>query len=301
MTLTVSEFVGAAGGGALGAALGALLAFSMMGAVVVVCAVAASVAASSTLLGDLALGPVLGPHVTFAGGVAAAAYAAHKGLHKSGRDIAQPLVVYDRAAILGVGAIFGVLGQLIARVVGEIPALHDSTGEAIAVTDSLAVSVVVTALLAAALWGRNRLERTERQLWLPWQHSPLQVIVMGAAAGSAAGAIYLAWPEESAGAAGAFVYGLSALTLVALVFGKAVPVTHHITLPAVLAAGVVAGHDVADGWVLLAAVGAGVAGSIVAEAWSRLCHERSPVHLDPPAVAIAAMTTVLAVIRLGLG
>lgn len=301
MTLTVSEFLGAAGGGALGAALGALLAFSMMGAVVVVCAVAAAVSASSTLLGDLALGPVLGPHVTFAGGVAAAAYAAHKGLHESGRDIALPLVVYDRAAILGIGAIFGVLGQFIARMVGEIPALHDSAGEAIAVTDSLAVSVVVTALVAAALWGRHRFEPAKRQTWLAWQHSPLQVIVMGAAAGTAAGAVYLAWPEESAGSAGAFVYGLSALSLLALVFGKAVPVTHHITLPAVLAAGVVAGHDVSDSWVLLAAIGAGVAGSVLAEAWARLCHERSPVHLDPPAFAIAAMATALALIRLGLG
>lgn len=299
MTFTLSEFVGAAGGGAMGAALGALLAFSMMGAIVVSSAlVATAVASSSALVTGLALGPVFGPHVTFAGGVAAAAYAAARGRHPSGRDIALPLVIYNSCPILLVGAGFGVLGQLVARVVGEIPAFHHH-GSQLAATDALAVSVVVTALLAAALWGRGG---TSPTAWLPWQHGVAQVVGIGVAAGCATGAVYLAWPEDARGMVGAFVYGFSALTLFPLVFGRGVPVTHHITLPAAMAAGLVAEHAAApDVWVLVAAAAGGAAASVIAEVWARLMLERSRVHLDPPAFAIAAMTTVVALIRLAVG
>src|SRR3546814_15459447 len=53
---------------------------------------------------------------------------------------------------------------------------------------------------------------------------------------------------------GPFLYGVSAFSLLALVFGKAVPVTHHITLTAALTAGVVAGHTSEPSLILLAAV-----------------------------------------------
>lgn len=298
MTITVADLVGAAGGGALGAALGALLAFSLMGAVVVVTTLVATVS-SSTLVGGLAFGSTLGPHVSFAGGVAAAAYAAHIRKHESGRDIAAPLIGYNNMAIIAVGAAFGVLGQLAAQAVGAIPTVHTSGGAEVAMLDSIAVSVVLTALIAAALWGRK--PKQERQQWLPWQHEPTAVLTIGAAAGCAAGSIYLAWPADSRPMAGLFAYGLSALSLIALVFGKPVPVTHHITLSAALAAALTAAHTDTPGWILLAAASAGILSSLIAEIWARVLLERCRVHLDPPAFAIAAMTTLLALVHFGAG
>ncbi|MBY3985623.1 hypothetical protein HQO84_01500 [Rhodococcus fascians] len=298
MNLTLSEFVGAAGGGALGAALGGLLAFSLLGAVTIGAALVAT-AASSTLLASVAFGSVLGPHVMFAGGVAAAAYAAHRGLHPSGRDIAMPLIVYSHAPVLLVGAAFGVLGQLVARLIGAVPALSDSAGTPITITDPIAVSVLVTAILATAIWRRGAVDQPARQVWLPWQRDPTQALTLAATTGCATGAIYLAWPEESRGVVALFVYGISALSLLALVFDKPVPVTHHITLTAALAAGLVAEHVTSDGWILLAAVGGAVGAALLAEIWARTVLVRSPVHIDPPAFAIAAVASVLACARWG--
>lgn len=299
MTLTVSEFVGAAGGGALGAALGALGGFALMGVIVVVATLLASVDPDTTLVGGLAFGPVFGPQVMFASGAAAAAYATYIRRHDSARDIAQPLITYNNMSIVGVGAIFGVLGQFLARLAGSVPAVHTSDGKEIAMMDSLAVSVVLTALIAAALWARK--PAAIRQQWLPWQHNAAAVLTIGAVAGAVAGSVYLAWPEESRPMAGLFLYGASALTLLALVFGKAVPVTHHITLPAALTAGVAAAHTDEATLILLAAVGAGLLASVLAEVWARLVLERCRMHLDPPAVAIAIMATLLALIQLGIG
>lgn len=298
MTLTVSELVGAAGGGALGAALGALGAFSLMGVVVVVATLATTFGPDTGLVEGLAFGPVFGPHVMFASGAAAAAYAAYIRRHESGRDIAKPLITYDKMSILGVGAIFGVLGQLLARAVGEIPLVRAADDSEISMVDSLAVSVVLTALIAAALWARTPL--AERMTWVPWQHRASAVLTVGAMGGAIAGSVFLAWPEDSRAMAGLFLYGASAVTLLALVFGAAVPVTHHITLPAALAAGVAAAHTGEATWILVAAVAAGVVSSVVAEGWARLVLERCRMHLDPPAVAIAIMATVLALIKLGL-
>ena len=226
MTLTVSELVGAAGGGALGAALGALGAFSLMGVVVIVATLATTFGPDTGLVEGLAFGPVFGPHVMFASGAAAAAYAAYIRRHESGRDIAKPLITYDKMSILGVGAVFGVLGQLLARAVGEIPLVRAADDSEISMVDSLAVSVVLTALIAAALWARTPL--AERMTWVPWQHRASAVLTNGAMGGAIAGSVFLAWPEDSRAMAGLFLYGASAVTLLALVFGAAVPVTHHI-------------------------------------------------------------------------
>src|SRR3546814_13561293 len=96
---------------------------------------------------------------------------------------------------------------------------------------------------------------------------------------------------------GPFLYGVSAFSLLALVFGKTVPVTHHITLTAALTAGVVAGHTSEPSLILLAAVGAGLVASVFAEVWARLMLERCKVHLDPPAAAIAIVATFLALLQ----
>lgn len=299
MNLTLSEFVGAAGGGALGAALGGLLAFSLLGAVTIGAALVATTA-SSTLLASVAFGSVLGPHVMFAGGVAAAAYATHRGLHPSGRDIALPLIVYNNAPVLLIGAAFGVLGQLLARLIGAVPAFSDSAGTPIAITDPIAVSVLLTALLATAVWRRGAVDQPARQVWLPWQRDLTQVLILAAMTGCATGAIYLAWPESSRGVVALFVYGISALSLLALVFDKAVPVTHHITLPSALAAGLVAEQVASEGWILLAAVVGGASGALFAELWARTVLVRSQVHIDPPAFAIAVVVSVLACVRWGI-
>lgn len=70
--------VAAFGGGAFAASIGGLYAFVMTGIVAITGAIAAMTGAVDLAVGGIAFGSFFGPHVSFAGGVAAAAYAANK-------------------------------------------------------------------------------------------------------------------------------------------------------------------------------------------------------------------------------
>ena len=64
-----------------------------------------------TFLNATAWGPLFGPHIAFAGGVAAAAYAAKTGKLKSGgKDIVASLMGLNAPDVLLVGGVFGSLG-----------------------------------------------------------------------------------------------------------------------------------------------------------------------------------------------
>ena len=60
-------------GGALGAALGASAAFIFTGLFVLIGVAIAAGGGGKEFIGAVAFGPLLGPHISFAGGVAAAA------------------------------------------------------------------------------------------------------------------------------------------------------------------------------------------------------------------------------------
>lgn len=145
-------------GGAFGASLGALPAFIFTGFLVflgeglailqrelggtVEAVPAGELAVGVT--GVIGFGPITGPHIAFAGGVAATAYAGRKYPEMEpddwdyhfGKDILYAFGT--KPDILAVGAIFGALGMVIARVSGTVGIP----------TDGVALSVVATAFLA---------------------------------------------------------------------------------------------------------------------------------------------------------
>lgn len=115
-------------GGAFGAALGALPAFAFTG-IMVIAGEAANVVAEATgieptigITGSIAFGPVFGPHVSFAGGAAAAAYAAQKGYMDTGFDFHEAKNIAHalgtKPDVLVVGGLFGVFG-MVARQASE--------------------------------------------------------------------------------------------------------------------------------------------------------------------------------------
>jgi hypothetical protein len=70
----------------------------------------------------VAFGPVFGPHIAFAGGVAAAAYAARRGELDDGADIITPLAGLATLDVLLVGGVFGAAGAIAIRsMFGLIP------------------------------------------------------------------------------------------------------------------------------------------------------------------------------------
>ncbi|VTT87905.1 hypothetical protein DM2_1239 [Halorubrum sp. DM2] len=323
-------FITALAGGAFGAAIGALPAFIFTGFVVflgegigilqrqigaIEAIPAGELAAGIT--GVIGFGAVTGPHIAFAGGVAASAYAGKKypdmnpadGGYHFGKDITYAFGT--KPDILAVGAIFGVIGMLLTQVANGI---FLNVLETTPPTDFIAVSVFATAFLARPVFGypivgkpagdglldmspfergdmhpqadggpEEHAGRPATEPWLPHQYKWSGVTVIGLVGGILGGYIWLQTGSIFLG------YAISAISLLFLNLGvEKIPVTHHITLLG--AVGAVTLEPVAGSVVALLAAGLfGAASGLMGEVTQRLFYSHSGTHVDPPAMAIAIM------------
>ncbi|MFW5963564.1 MAG: hypothetical protein ACOCQM_01770 [Natronomonas sp.] len=322
--------IAALAGGAFGAAIGALPAFIFTGFLVFL---GEGIAILQRELGNLeavpkgelaagitgviGFGPITGPHIAFAGGVAASAYAGKKYPEMEPDDWDYHFgknILYafgTKPDILAVGAIFGVVGMLIARLAGGLGFP----------TDGIALSVVATAFLARIAFGyplvgnaagssifdMSPFERGEiddevatdggtasygmaTEPWLPHQYKWSGVTAIGIVGGILAGFIWLRTGSIFLG------YAISAISLLFLNLGvEKIPVTHHITLigavGAVLAMPLFGNEVVA----ILVAGGFGAVSGLLGEATQRMFYSHSGTHVDPPAMAIAIAMLVIGV------
>ncbi|WP_028708082.1 hypothetical protein [Propionicicella superfundia] len=243
--------IAALGGGFFGAAIGGNFSFVITGFTALMALGAAAIptttgdpgAVSATVFGYLAFGPFTGPHVAFGGAVAGAAYAAHKGYTESGKDIVLPLARLGKPDVLLVGALFGGIGYIIQQIYANIPWFGTHT-------DSVAVTVVTSALIVRAVFGKNAtdpehgsslvnfekridgLKPRDDAAWLRHMETPGQLVPLGFFAGllAAGAALYLAFTFPGiAGNANVFPFAISAVTILFLNIGYNIPVTHHIT------------------------------------------------------------------------
>ena len=330
-------------GGAFGAAIGALPAFVFTGLMVIAGESAnlvarvlspglgsEAVAEMGAVTGAVAFGPVFGPHISFAGGAAAAAYAAKKGYMDTGfafhmaKDISYALGT--KVDVLIVGGLFGVLGLVIQQV-----------SQAFGLPwDAIAMGVVISALFHRLLLGYSIIgvihgssildmspfEREEKrpdaaqtmfghakpatdrlavEPWLPHQYRWGAVAFLGVIAGILGA--YIALETGSAFLA----FGISAASLLFLNLGvQNFPVTHHITLPAstIALAVVASGNDVEGALItggsnvtaIVAGLLIGVACALFGELFQRIFYSHSDTHWDPPAAAIVFGTFVIALL-----
>jgi hypothetical protein len=330
-------------GGAFGAAVGALPAFCFTGVMViageaanilkvelggVLDFTAANVGVGVT--GSIAFGPVFGPHISFAGGVAAAAYAARYGKMQSGfdyhnaKDITYALGT--QPDVLAVGGVFGILGLVITRV-------SSTTGLP---WDPIAIAVVLSAVASRLVFGYPivgsargkglfdmapfereevrpapdggrvnedgnavpdggvvQADRLAVEPWLPHQYKWVNVLTIGLVAGLLGGFIAI----ETGSAFLAF--GISAASLLFLQLGvEQIPVTHHMTLPSSTAALAAMPLGLADPVLILIAALFGAVGALSGEALQRVFYAHSDTHFDPPAAGIVVATFTIAVLHL---
>ena len=265
-------------GGALGAALGASAAFIFTGIFVLIGVAIAAGGGGKEFIGNVAFGPLLGPHISFAGGVAAAAFAAKTGHHATGRDLGRGLAGVNRPDALLMGGVFGVIGFLLQAVIAATP-----VGT---MTDSIALTVFLSAVIVRIAFGKTGLfgDRAQPGEWLAFQRDWPQVIVIGAVLGLASAFLARAIGVDKGGDVTGF--GFAATGLVFLHTGTTVPVWHHIALPAAIAFTLTGGN-------LYAGCAAGVAGAVLGEMFARAFLNHGDTHIDPPAAAIATMTLVL--------
>ncbi|EMA48997.1 MULTISPECIES: hypothetical protein [Halococcus] len=329
----VEEFVvlliAALAGGAFGAALGALPAFVFTGFAVFLgeglAILEGNLAGAGGIEGDIAtgvtgtigFGMVFGPHIAFAGGVAATAYAGKKYPEMNpagwdyhfGKDILYAFGT--KPDILAVGAVFGAVGMLINQLASGIGFP----------TDGIALSVFLTAMLArvvfdypligstggSSLLDMSPFEREEERAvadggtdvrlatepWLPHQYKWSGVAVIGLVGGILGGFI---WIETGSVFLG---YAFSAMSLLFLNLGvEKIPVTHHITLLG--SVGAVVATEMIGGPVA-AIIVAGVFGAIsglFGEMTQRIFYSHSGTHVDPPAMAIALFMFIIGVLYL---
>jgi hypothetical protein len=303
MTIDAFSLLAAAAGGLFGAAIGALQAFIFTGMLVVAGVATLAGTGNPAMLTALAFGPAFGPHISFAGGVAAAAYAARR-KDVEGKDIVTPLARLARPDVLAVGAVFGVGGYVVQKAVAEIPWFGSHT-------DSVALTVALSALVARLAFGRTGIlargssgaggladyAPDEDGRWVAAQERFTPNTVLGLGAGALAGFITLSMQQAFpalTGFAQTLPFALSAISLLFLSLGHAVPVTHHMTLPAGLAAGVflpVVGGNLAVA--LLIGAGFGMVGAWFAEIAARASLSHGDTHVDPPAAAIWPATTLV--------
>ncbi|MET0865886.1 MAG: hypothetical protein ABWZ98_16265 [Nakamurella sp.] len=303
MNIDLFSLILAAGGGFFAAAIGALHAFIFTGFMVVASMSILMAGGSGSFLSYVAFGPVFGPHVAFAGGVAAAAYAARKSSEVGGKDIGVPLISLERPDVLMVGALFGMGGYVVQNLVAKIPWFGANT-------DSVALTVIISALIVRVFIGRTSIFGTlpegagwgrftprDDARWVKYHEKFVPNTFLGLGAGLLAAGLTLKILEfypEVGGAANTFMFGVSAISLLFLSLGISFPVTHHITLIAGLAAlsflPLVNGNTY---WALLIGAVAGMFSAWFAEFFARFLHDHGNTHIDPPAAAIWPMTTIV--------
>jgi hypothetical protein len=314
----------AIGGGAFGAAIGGNYAFVFTGLAILAGTGAVLTSGDTSFIGNVAFGPVFGPHISFAGAVAAAAYAGKKGYAgcDNEKDIITPLAGTGKVDVIAVGGLFGLLGYFVQFGISKIPWFGGHT-------DSVALTVVISAIIVRFVFGNGDLlglkhakgllstknkEGEDVFHWLPWQETPAQVVGYGFLFGLAAAFMGVILPTIAPGFGGGFSkvipFAFSAITIFILNLGgkaNTIPVSHQMTIAGGLGGtvfyAVLNGGDptaaLADNWgaaiggILLGAL-CGVLGSALGEIFARIWWNRSNTHIDPPASSIWISTLIIA-------
>lgn len=322
---TVEALLAGVAGGVLGAAIGGLPALSLAGLLVVVGeaadallrAVGSQTMADPTALAGVGLtetvglGPALGPHVAFAGGVAAAAYAGRSGgvgddhRYHPAKDVTTPLG--SAPDVLVAGGVFGLIGVLLARLAASAAIPVDPVAFAVVVSafgHRIAFGYPLLGRVRSGLLDVSPYERGERrhggdggpgqgrlavEPWQPDHYAWENVVVLGAAVGLLSG--YLGLATGSAFLA----FGVAAASLLFLAAGLArVPVTHHMALPASIAALALPG---VDPWIAVLVGGVfGVLGGLAGELSQRVLYARADTHLDPSFASILLTSLLVALL-----
>lgn len=303
--------VAAFGGGAFGALIGALPAFILTGAVAIVGSAITLAGGTDFVVGNVAFGSVLGPHIAFAGGAAAAAYAAktkNKNLVKSttnGEQISENYIpngtsiglslnlTHDYRVIL-VGGIFGVVGFLINHLYGSVLNLA---------TDTVAMTVATSGILARLIVGKSGLigqcvkskgalckgcKKCGRQFYSKGTELGYNVVlggVIGILVSFTAMSLKNVVAPEVLGAFPTLCFGISALSLIFAQTGSDTPGTHHITLIGALAT-VMSGNALVG---VVFAIVSCLLGDLALKSFNSQCDS----HIDPPAIAIFICTFII--------
>ena len=294
--MSIFNLIAAFGGGAFAASIGALPAFIMTGVFAVVGAavsMAGAADAGNILVNYFAFGSFFGPHIAFAGGVAAAAYAKKKGISDNGADIATACAGHNAPDVLIVGGIFGVIGFLFKELV--VMNLFAGTLSPRLVTDAPGITVFLSAILVRLVFG-GKLRTGDKTIS---QGGALgNTIVIGICYSLLVAGVYFAGlevvPIETfAGSYHVLIFGMAAIGLVFAEIGQPFFGCHHIVIIAAETA-VQCYNNTGNAWIaVIMAIVFGTISAIICDVETNLINSGSDSHIDGPACAIFIMTFVV--------
>jgi hypothetical protein len=274
-------------GGVFGAAIGALPSFILCGLAAVIGGGVLLATDGKVNVVDMAVtwGPLVGPQTAFLGGTAAAAYAKKRGKLANGRDILSALMGLNSPDILLVGGIFGMIGALLTLGFSKLPAIGGNPAcNAIAVAIALGMIIARLAFGETGFFGKvkpgaHRWTPSDHGCWVPWQSSPLQIILIALAVSLPTAVLAREHPSS-----GLFIFGLGVVSFVFLQYGTKIPITHHIAL--ITMAATAGTGDILWG------VAFGLIAALLCEYAAVIFVYHGDTHIDPPTVAIAACCTL---------
>ncbi len=272
--MSIEVILAAFGAGVFSAMIGALPVFIMTGFMVLAGLSGGMLngAEGWGLTGSIGFGIFLGPHITFGGGVAAAAYAKKIGLMPTG-DITVPLIKFNKPSVLLVGGVFGVLAYVLNYVFADMLKLP---------TDTIALIVVLSGMIARICFSDKGLIpslKTGNRKFFPTGDSLKISVIMSLSIGMVSayyavqtGDVVLAWC-------------LSAIGLLFVQIGQGGYAFHHIGIISALAGS--ATGNVYIGMLF------GLFAGLLADFLGAIFNVDGDSHIDAPALAIFPLTTVV--------
>jgi len=277
------------GAGTLAASMGAVNAFIMTGVLAIIGGVAQCLGLADGLTGIVAFGTLLGPHISFAAGAAAAAYAKKIGKLENGCNLGLGLASLGEPKVLAVGGIFGIIGWAIGTFV--IPFIF---GKLIPVgTDNPGMTVVISGVIARLAFGQRGLFSANRSV-LSKGKDLGGVILRSVAYSLMAAGTGLALHGAGVSLAGynIIVFGIAAVSLIFA--GNAS--WHHIGIISAYATMVAIGAGLPGIAVVLMAVACGLGAGLLCNFENCMFNSDVDSHIDGEGFSICLMTIVVNII-----
>lgn len=268
------------GAGVLASCIGAVPAFVMTG-LIAIAGTVGGFAGTATI----AFGTVFGPHIAFAGAVAATAYAAKKGAIEAGAAVGTPLAPLGQPDVLVVGGVFGVIGWVIGTYI--VPAIFG--GLIPFGTDAPGMTVVISGIIARLAFGKRGLASGTKGAV-----TSAQSVLLGVAFSLMVGGTGVALAEAGVDMSGynLIIFGIAAFTLIL----PGTPGWHQIGIISAYATMIGLSAGLGSVAVVLFAVVAGVCANLLCDLEGYLINTDVDSHIDGPGFAICIMTIVLNIV-----
>jgi hypothetical protein len=295
--------IAAFGGGVLATFFGGITAFVFTGLTVLAAIMGG--AAGAPAIGIISFGSWFGPHVSFAGAVAGAAFAMTRNHIENGQDIVTPLVKFGDPMVFIVGGIFGMVGFLIQYIVGPLVGPLVFTGilgtGAAGWTDTVACTVMLSGIIVRLVFGKTGLTGKtpagEKREWVSTGSRLAFVLTYGASIGimiggiaATLGTLGLVGGSEAATALFKLTpvigFAVAAISLILIMCGHYFEGWHHIVLPSGSTAVLLFTATLSPFAAIIGAAITGMFTAFVGEWAAKTFNSHCDTHIDPPAVTI---------------